>query len=189
MALSLTVIATGHSLATTAAASYARLVVLFGATIPIPKRLGAFRTFAQQQELRDLFLSGNGAFALPPGNSQHELGLAMDVGRPARKWMKENAGAHGWRRTNPAEKWHFEYTAADDQFIGETAPSPFLLPRKAPDMFVTRFGSSAFRLVTGDRIVGISEEAALILKDAGIPFVALPNDDVRQLELALSAEQ
>jgi hypothetical protein len=184
MALTLTKIATGHQLATAAAVSYVRLTVLFGDTIPIPKPLGAFRSFEQQQELRDLFLAGKGSFALPPGNSQHELGLAMDVGKPARPWMKSNSGAHGWRRTNPKEKWHFEYTAGDDQFIDE--PIPFLLPRKAPDMFVTRLGASAFRLVTGDRIVGISEEAALILKEGGIPFVALPNEDVKQLEVDLA---
>jgi hypothetical protein len=189
MALSLTVIATGHSLATPAAASYARLTVLFGGTIPIPKPLGAFRSFAQQQELRDLFLAGKGAFALPPGNSQHELGLAMDVGKPARTWMKQNAGPHGWRRSNPKEAWHFEYNAAHDQFAGGPAPAaPFLLPRKAPDMFVTHFGASLFRLVTGDRIVSISKDAAMALKAAGIPLVALPNADVEQLQHDLAPQ-
>jgi hypothetical protein len=188
MALSLTQIATGHDLATVAAASYVRLCDGFGDTIPIPKPLGAFRTFEQQQELRDLFLAGKGSFALAPGNSRHELGLAMDVGKPARAWMADNSAAHGWRRTNKKEAWHFEYTAERDQFIGAPAPAPPLLPRKVPNMFVTRLGASAFRLVTGDRIVGISKEAALILKAGGIPFVALPNADVEQLELALAVK-
>lgn len=188
MALSLTVIATGHQLATPAAASYARLTALFGGKIPIPLPLGAFRSFAQQKKLHDDFLAGTGNFALPPGSSQHELGLAMDVGPPARTWMKKNAGVHGWRRTNPKEKWHFEYSAARDQFIAAPTPA-LLLPRKVPDMFVTHFGASLFRLVTGDRIVSISKEAALALKAAGIPLVALPNADVEQLQRALTAER
>ncbi len=49
--------------------------------------------------------------------------------------------------------------------------------KKAPDMFVGLYGSTRYRLVTGDRYLGISEELALSLKNQGVPFVAITEGD------------
>ena len=43
----------------------------------------AYRTTEQQQELYDLYLSGQGAPANPPGTSTHETGIAVDVAEPS----------------------------------------------------------------------------------------------------------
>lgn len=55
-------------------------------------------------------------------------------------------------------------------------------------MLVVKYGSSRWRLITGDRIVGISAAAAKNMMAAGVPWCALPNADVESLEAALVAE-
>ena len=45
--------------------------------------VSAYRTTEQQQELYDLYLSGQGAPANPPGTSSHESGTAVDVAEPS----------------------------------------------------------------------------------------------------------
>lgn len=55
-------------------------------------------------------------------------------------------------------------------------------------MFVTRYGSTAYRLVTGDRIVGISKTSYDKLAAAGVPAVALDNSEVAVLQRSLVAE-
>lgn len=70
----------------------------------------AFRTPEQQQEFYDLYLSGQGAPANPPGTSTHESGRAVDVAEPVmRDVVDQIGGAYGWAGTIPSEWWHVEY--------------------------------------------------------------------------------
>ena len=55
-------------------------------------------------------------------------------------------------------------------------------------MFVTKYGSSQYRLITGDRIVAISYEAAMTMKASGVPYGAIPNPDVESLQAVLVSE-
>lgn len=71
----------------------------------------AFRTYEQQAYLYDLFVSGQGAPANPPGTSSHELGIAVDLATPEMRSVIDQIGpAHGWQATIPGEWWHVEYT-------------------------------------------------------------------------------
>lgn len=70
----------------------------------------AYRTTEQQQQLYDLYLSGQGAPANPPGTSSHEAGLAVDVAEPVmRDVIDQIGGGYGWSGTIPSEWWHVEY--------------------------------------------------------------------------------
>jgi hypothetical protein len=71
--------------------------------------LSGYRTYEQQAYLYDLFLSGQGAPANPPGTSNHELGIAMDVPDPAMADIINQIGpTYGWYGIQ-SEWWHFEY--------------------------------------------------------------------------------
>jgi LysM repeat protein len=73
--------------------------------------VSAFRTWEQQAYLYDLFLSGAGEPANPPGSSTHELGIAVDVPTPEMRSVIDQIGpAYGWYGTIPSEWWHVEYT-------------------------------------------------------------------------------
>ena len=70
----------------------------------------AYRTPEQQQELYDLYLSGQGAPANPPGTSSHETGSAVDVAEPVMREVIDQIGsAYGWVGTIPSEWWHVEH--------------------------------------------------------------------------------
>lgn len=73
--------------------------------------LSAYRTYAQQAELYDLFLSGQGAPANPPGSSSHEVGTSVDVAAPEmRSIVDEIGGQFGWGKIHaPGEWWHVDY--------------------------------------------------------------------------------
>ena len=73
--------------------------------------LSAYRTDDQQAELYDLFLSGQGAPADPPGTSSHQLGTAVDVATPEmRSIIDEIGGQFGWGKVHgPGEWWHVDY--------------------------------------------------------------------------------
>lgn len=75
----------------------------------------AYRDRAYQQRLYDGWLARKPGynFALPPGQSKHELGLAVDVDRATANWLSAHGAAYGWRGIK-SEWWHFEYTAAKD---------------------------------------------------------------------------
>jgi LAS superfamily LD-carboxypeptidase LdcB len=74
--------------------------------------LSAYRSYDQQAYLYDLFLSGQGAPANPPGTSSHETGLAVDVATPEMRWVIDQIGAaYGWGKVHaPGEWWHVDYT-------------------------------------------------------------------------------
>jgi len=72
--------------------------------------VSAFRTYEQQAYLYDLFLSGQGEPANPPGSSSHELGTAVDLATPEmRSVIDEIGAAHGWQAPHANEWWHVEY--------------------------------------------------------------------------------
>jgi hypothetical protein len=62
-------------------------------------------------------------------------------------------------------------------------------PRKVnPDMVVTKFGSTRYRAICGDRIVAISEADYERCKAAGIPAPAFDNATIESFERVLVAE-
>ena len=69
--------------------------------------LSGYRTYEQQAYLYDLYLSGQGAPANPPGTSSHEYGAAVDLADPAmRDVVDQIGGVYGWAGTIPSEWWH-----------------------------------------------------------------------------------
>lgn len=74
-----------------------------------------FRTRSQQEALYQRYLNG-GPIAAKPGTSQHEKGMAADIG-PASEygWLAANAGRYGLVRTVKSEPWHFEPVGARTQ--------------------------------------------------------------------------
>ncbi|MEH7383345.1 M15 family metallopeptidase [Bacillus sp. JJ1533] len=83
-----------------------------------------FRNFEEQAKL---YKEIGSSYALPPGYSEHNLGLSIDVGStlmkmeyaPEGKWMEENAWKYGFILRYPRDKiditgieyepWHFRY--------------------------------------------------------------------------------
>ena len=83
-----------------------------------------FRDFDEQAKL---YKEMGASYALPPGYSEHNLGLSIDVGStlmkmesaPEGKWMAENAWKYGFILRYPKDKtnitgiefepWHFRY--------------------------------------------------------------------------------
>jgi peptidoglycan hydrolase-like protein with peptidoglycan-binding domain len=78
-------------------------------------RLGVesgFRTYQRQAELYDDYLAGVGNPANPPGWSNHQNGIALDLNTHDAGvfgWLTKNAGKYGFVRTVPSEIWHWEY--------------------------------------------------------------------------------
>ena len=71
--------------------------------------LSGYRTWDQQAYLYDLFLSGQGAPANPPGTSSHEIGIAVDLPDPAMRDIVDAIGpTYGWYGID-SEWWHVEY--------------------------------------------------------------------------------
>lgn len=69
-----------------------------------------YRTTEQQQRLYDLYLSGQGAPANPPGTSSHEVGVAVDLAEPVMRDVIDQIGSgYGWVGTIPSEWWHVAY--------------------------------------------------------------------------------
>jgi LAS superfamily LD-carboxypeptidase LdcB len=84
---------------------------LYGVDLHPDGTLSAYRTYEQQAYLYDLFLSGQGAPANPPGTSSHEIGTAVDVATPEMRWVIDQIGAgFGWGKAHaPGEWWHVDY--------------------------------------------------------------------------------
>jgi LysM repeat protein len=84
---------------------------LYGVDLHPGGPLSAHRTYEHQAHLYDLFLSGQGAPANPPGQSVHELGTAVDVATPQMRWVVDQIGwKHGWGKVHaPGEWWHVDY--------------------------------------------------------------------------------
>jgi LysM repeat protein len=73
--------------------------------------LSAYRTYDQQAYLYNLYLSGQGAPANPPGTSSHEYGTAVDVADPSMRTVVDEIGpTYGWTKVHgPDEWWHVDY--------------------------------------------------------------------------------
>jgi LAS superfamily LD-carboxypeptidase LdcB len=84
---------------------------LYGQDLYPDGPLSAYRSYDQQAYLYDLYLSGQGAPANPPGTSSHETGLAVDVATPEMRWVIDQIGAsYGWGKLHaPGEWWHVDY--------------------------------------------------------------------------------
>lgn len=84
-----------------------------------------FHTFAHQERLFNLFLSGKGNKAAKPGRSNHQHGQAFDLntlgfdGTPMYDWLKKNAPKLGFLRTVSGEHWHWEYLPAEAKEISK----------------------------------------------------------------------
>lgn len=84
-----------------------------------------FRTMDQQRYLYNLYLSGRGNLAARPGYSNHQSGLALDLGRGpgGQTWLDRNASRFGFRRTVPSEPWHWERPAGSAANYGNSGGS------------------------------------------------------------------
>jgi LysM repeat protein len=72
--------------------------------------LSGFRTYAQQDYLYQLYLSGQGELAAAPGTSEHELGIAVDLADPVMRDIVDQIGPqYGWYPTVESEWWHVAY--------------------------------------------------------------------------------
>jgi LAS superfamily LD-carboxypeptidase LdcB len=72
--------------------------------------LSAYRSYAQQSYLYQLFLAGQGEPANPPGDSTHELGIAVDLATPEMRSVVDAIGpTYCWYPHYDTEWWHVEY--------------------------------------------------------------------------------
>jgi murein DD-endopeptidase MepM/ murein hydrolase activator NlpD len=103
------------SLASNAAAAWESLrqagLATYGIDIYPGGSLSAYRTYEQQAYLYDLYLSGLGAPANPPGTSPHEYGTAVDLASPEMRTVIDYLGpSYGWGKVHgPDEWWHVDY--------------------------------------------------------------------------------
>jgi LysM repeat protein len=84
---------------------------IYGVDLQPGGPMSAYRTYDQQAELHDLYLSGQGAPANPPGSSSHEVGTAVDLATPQMRQIIDEIGAgFGWGKVHaPGEWWHVDY--------------------------------------------------------------------------------
>jgi murein DD-endopeptidase MepM/ murein hydrolase activator NlpD len=73
--------------------------------------LSAYRTSTQQGEMYELYLSGVGSPANPPGYSSHELGVSVDLATPQMRDIVDQIGwQYGWGKYEaPDEWWHVSW--------------------------------------------------------------------------------
>ncbi len=84
---------------------------LYGIDLYPAGPLSAYRSYAQQLYLYDLYLSGQGSLAALPGTSSHEYGIALDLADPSMRTVVDQIGSqYGWAKTEaPDEWWHVNY--------------------------------------------------------------------------------
>jgi LysM repeat protein len=73
--------------------------------------LSGYRSYAQQLYLYNLYLSGQGSRAAPPGTSSHEYGIALDLAEPSMRAVVDQIGGdYGWAKTEAFDEWwHVNY--------------------------------------------------------------------------------
>lgn len=75
-----------------------------------------YRDVAQQRRLYDLYRSGRGNLAAPPGHSNHGWGLSVDIDvrsdPHALRWLHANGSRFGFFNDVPGEPWHWTYRPA-----------------------------------------------------------------------------
>ena len=72
----------------------------------------AYRTLAEQERLvKRQGLLSDGGTAAPAGESEHGLGLSVDLklSSEALQWMETRAGSFGFKNTVQGEPWHWTY--------------------------------------------------------------------------------
>lgn len=75
-----------------------------------------WRSIEQQKKLYALYKAGKGNLAAKPGTSNHEYGLAADIGPKSQYgWLAANARGVGLVRPMAAEPWHWEPPGAKSQ--------------------------------------------------------------------------
>lgn len=93
----------------------------------------SYRTYAQQQELYQMYLNGTGNLAAVPGTSNHGWGTAVDVATQAMRSMIDKIGAkYGYSKSwsdAPSEWWHIcfqagHYKGSDPGPSAKPAPPP-----------------------------------------------------------------
>jgi LAS superfamily LD-carboxypeptidase LdcB len=84
---------------------------LYGTDLYPAGPLSAYRSYSQQLYLYDLYLSGQGSLAAPPGTSSHEYGAAVDLADPSMAAVIDQIGGqYGWAKTEASsEWWHVNY--------------------------------------------------------------------------------
>ncbi len=85
--------------------------------------VSGFRTMEHQRYLYQLYLQGTGNLAAPPGYSNHQSGLALDLNTSdwgVYNWLAGHGAGYGFRRTVPSEEWHWEH---DGRRVPQTAPA------------------------------------------------------------------
>lgn len=100
-----------------------------------------YRSLAGQVAARNRHLSGKGAYAVPPGTSNHGLGRAIDFGSnvnvlnsPEHKWMVANAPRFGfvWLKragNGSIEPWHFDGSVIPASNYSNTPTNPPVVAR------------------------------------------------------------
>jgi hypothetical protein len=71
-----------------------------------------YRNYAEQAHLYELYQSGRGNLAAPPGQSNHGLGISVDINVPDQRtyqWLVKHADDYGFVNDVPSEKWHWTY--------------------------------------------------------------------------------
>jgi len=175
--LLVTIPGTSFKLDTGAQASLMRMV-----TAGMPLQITtAYRDREYQQRLRDLYLAGKGNYALPPGRSLHEQGLAVDFGWSSSAWLDFRAAPYGWFRPTgwnapnvaTPEWWHWEYQANKDTHKGDDDMT-------ARDMW--GYKNPENERDAWSRLRGIESRVADILDAVkGISTPAAPTIDVKAL--------
>jgi LysM repeat protein len=102
-------------LASTAAAAWNAMrqdsLTLYGIDLYPAGPLSAYRSYAQQLYLYELYVSGQGNLAAEPGSSSHEYGVSVDLAYPSMRTVVDRIGGnYGWAKTEAAgEWWHVTY--------------------------------------------------------------------------------
>lgn len=112
--ISLSSVPNGKEMRSDAAAAYNRMYAAARAQGITLKVNSGFRSMAEQEALYRAYKNGTGNLAAPPGYSNHQGGIAVDVntggtGTSTYRWMANNAKNFGFVRTVPSEPWHWEY--------------------------------------------------------------------------------
>lgn len=146
-----------------------------------PNVTSAWRDPVYQQWLVDQYKAGVDGFnfALPPDQSMHCLGLAIDVPENVQDWLAASGAGirkpnkYGWYRLEK-EEHHYQYDPAHDDNTQGSEDDMLLIMRK---------GRSVYVLKDGPRTDNISRAGAEALEAAGMAkIVPMPIEDVEILQ-------
>lgn len=101
--------------------------------VPLTVNSG-FRTMAQQKEAYYDYCFEGGPLAARPGNSNHQLGYAVDINvkpKGVYSWLNRNAARHGFLRAVRSERWHWERLPENDLPLLASYPIPLAPTKRA----------------------------------------------------------